>query len=211
MNLVTAVVAGDEGNLRATGPTGPIAADQPFSIRTFWDETDLEAGKTWQGSLTLGTGPGHPSNIGVIPVTVHRVDDDVTKTADVSTAEPGDVVTYTVDVKPNVTPDDLTYSVTDTLPAGTTYVEGSATGGATVSGSTLSWSGTLASSAGVEGSYDITTAATDESCVTPFGDTDYVDLESYGILTLPAVSGDTQAFTPSRHRPSGSWAISTRV
>lgn len=193
-DLVTAVVAGDEGNLRAEGPAGAIAAGEPFSLRTFWDETDMEAGQTWQGSLSLGTGPGNAGNIGVIPVTVHRVEDDVTKTAHVATATPGDVVTYTVTVQPNVTPEDQTYSITDTLPAGMTYVEGSATGGATASGNTVSWSSTLPTTADDQGSYTVTTAATDDTCVTPFGDTEYVDLESLGIKTVAGVTGDTQTF-----------------
>ena len=43
----------------------------------------MEAGQTWHGTLTLGTSPATPGDIGVVPVTIDRVDDDVTKTADV--------------------------------------------------------------------------------------------------------------------------------
>ena len=64
----------------------------------------MEAGQTWYGSLSLGTGPGDAGNIGIIPVTVHRVEDDVTKTADVETAAPGDIVTYTVDGRSPTSP-----------------------------------------------------------------------------------------------------------
>ena len=59
-DLVTAVVAGDQGNLRAEGPDGALPAATPFSIRTFWDEDAMEAGQTWHGTLTLGTSSATP-------------------------------------------------------------------------------------------------------------------------------------------------------
>ena len=67
----------------------------------------------------------------------------MTKSADVEEAAPGDTITYTVEVAPNVSPEDLTYTITDTLPEGTTYVEGSATDGATFANGVVSWEGVL--------------------------------------------------------------------
>ena len=193
-DLVTAVVAGDQGNLRAEGPTGPVPAATPFDIRTFWDESNLDAGQTWHGTLTLGSGPGHEGDIGVIPVTINRVEDDVTKSADVTQAAPGDVITYTVEVAPNLTREDLTYTITDALPEGTTYVEGSATDGAVFADGTVSWSGVLESTFGEEGNYTITTSAADDSCETPFGP-GYLDLAGSSIAPQSTITGDTQAFT----------------
>ncbi len=200
-DLVTAVVAGDRGNLRAEGPEGPLAAATPFSIRTFWDEDAMEAGQTWHGTLTLGSSPASAGDIGVVPVTVERVDDDVTKTADTAEAAPGDTITYTVEVAPNVTPEDLTYSLTDTLPEGTTYVEGSATGGATASGGVVTWEGTLESTFGDQGSYSVTSSKTDPSCVNPFtGTASYFDLFNATnppgqILAQPDYAGDSKIWT----------------
>ena len=57
VDLATAVVAGNPGNLRAEGPSGPVASATPFDIRTFWDEPAMAAGQTWHGSLTLGSSP----------------------------------------------------------------------------------------------------------------------------------------------------------
>lgn len=188
-DLVTVVVAGDEGNLRAEGPEGALPAATPFSLRTFWDEDAMEAGQTWHGTLTLGTSPATPGDIGVVPVTVERVDDDVTKTADVAEAAPGDTITYTVEVAPNVTREDLTYSITDALPEGTTYVEGSATDGATFAGGVVSWNGVLESTYGDEGSYSFATSADDESCTTPLGG--YVDLAELDILADDEITGDS--------------------
>lgn len=196
-DLVTAVVAGDQGNLYAEGPSGPLPAATPFDIRTFWDESDLDAGETWHGTLTLGTSAATPGDIGVVPVTINRVADDVTKTADKTQAAPGDTITYTVDVAPNVTHEDLTYSITDALPEGTTYVEGSATNGATFADGVVSWNGLLNSTYGLEGNYTITTSAEDDSCETPFGP-GYVDLfgvSSGAITAQSTITGDTKTFS----------------
>ncbi|NYE36382.1 putative repeat protein (TIGR01451 family) [Nocardioides cavernae] len=196
-DLVTAVVAGDQGNLRAEGPSGAVPAAEPFDIRTFWDEDRMEAGQTWHGTLTLGTSAQTPGDIGVIPVVVDRIADDVTKTADVTTAAPGDVITYTVDVAPNVAREDLAYTITDPLPAGTTYVEGSATNGATFAGGTVTWTGTAEAPSQDDEAYSITTSATDASCVNPLtGDAEYFDLQSnLGITRQPGVTGDGKVFT----------------
>lgn len=190
-DLVTAVVAGDQGNLRAEGPDGALPAATPFSIRTFWDESEMDAGETWHGTLTLGTSPATPGDIGVVPVTIDRVADDVTKSADVDTAAPGDTITYTVEVAPNVTREDLAYSITDALPEGTTYVEGSATDGATFADGVVSWSGDLASTYGEEGNYTFTTSADDPEACEP----GYLDLASLGIKPQDTIVGDTKTFS----------------
>ena len=124
-------------------------------------------------------------------MTVTRVDDDVTKSADVEEAAPGDTITYTVDVAPNVSQEDLTYSITDALPEGTTYVEGSATDGATFADGVVSWSGDLASTYGEEGNYTFTTSADDPEACEP----GYLDLASLGIKAQDTIVGDTKTFS----------------
>jgi uncharacterized repeat protein (TIGR01451 family) len=194
VDLGYAVVAGDEQNLRAEGPDS-VSAGEPFTIRTFWDERRMGAGQTWYGSLTLRDAAGDGNEIGTIPVTVNRFADDVTKTADVETAAPGETITYTVDIAPNVTPEDLTYTIEDQLPAGTTYVEGSATNGATHEDGVISWQGEMPSPEGVEKKYDVTSSLTDESCVHPFtGQAEFVDLGALGIPADPAIQGDSVTF-----------------
>jgi uncharacterized repeat protein (TIGR01451 family) len=145
--------------------------------------------------------PGTPGDIGVVPVTVERVEDDVTKTADVEEAAPGDTITYTVEVAPNVSREDLTYTITDALPEGTTYVEGSATDGATFADGTVSWTGDLESTYGDQGTYDITSSKTDPSCVNPFtGTAAYFDLYNATnppgqILAQSDYTGDSKFWT----------------
>ncbi|TDD72946.1 DUF11 domain-containing protein [Jiangella aurantiaca] len=194
VTLGTAVVAGAQGNLTVEGPASQPQGE-PFTIRAFYDEPDLDPGETWFGAVALGTSPDSPGDIGVIPVTVTRHADDVTKTASVETAGPGDTIRYTLTVQPNVTPEDLAYTITDTLPKGTRYVEGSATGGATVEDGVLTWEGALETLVGVEGAYEITTSATDPQCINPFtGAASYFDLASIGRAPNPNVSGDGVAF-----------------
>lgn len=192
-DLLTAVVAGDQGNLRAQGPEGPVPAATPFDIRTFWDEVDMDAGETWHGALTLGSAPGREGDIGVIPVVIHRITDDVTKTADKTTAAPGDVITYSIDVASNVTREDLEYLITDTLPEGTTYVAGSATNGAIYENGVMSWKGVLESTFGEEGNYTVRTSAQDPTC-RPFTGPGYFDLAALGIAPEAGVTGDTVTF-----------------
>jgi len=95
-----------------------------------YNEPQMDAGENWYGLLTLGTDPGNPGNIGQVPINVHRVADEVSKTASPSTAHIGDVVTYTIVIKnPDATPHN--YVLTDVLPSDVTYVPGSLTGPAT--------------------------------------------------------------------------------
>ncbi|MCP3973479.1 MAG: S8 family serine peptidase [bacterium] len=192
--LSTAVLDGtDEGNMWIDGP-GAVGQLDPFSVRVFWDEPAMESGDRLYGSFSLGTDAGNAGNLGTVAVVIERHPDDVTKTASTDMAMAGDTVTYEITVEPNVTHEDLAYTITDTIPEGMTYVDGSATSGATVTDGVLSWAGTMPSPALAEGSYVATTNAADASCDTPFGG-GYVNLEDFGILADPGVVGDTVAFT----------------
>lgn len=202
VDLEHAVVSGDAGNLRAEGPASQPAGD-PFTIRTFWDEPRMRAGQTWYGSLTLDAAPGG-STIGTIPVTVNRLQNDVTKSVDVNEAAPGETLTYTVEVQPNVTPEDLTYTFTDQLPPGVTYVEGSGPEGATLEGDVLTWEHTMPTPVGAEGDYTITTSDQDPECVNPFtGDASFQDLFDFDDFRDPGVTGDGNAWTAFTSRSHG--------
>ncbi|MHB8133810.1 MAG: S8 family serine peptidase [Anaerolineaceae bacterium] len=189
ITLAAGVVDGDEGNMWFTGPSS-VAKGDLFDLRLFWDDIDITAGDRWYGVFTLGSDGSHPGNIGTIPVDLKRFDDDVSKTADVETAVTGDIVTYTITVEPNVTGEDLTYYIEDTIPAGMTFVPGSLTGGAILSGNKITWSGVMSG----KPYYSITTDATDPMCDTGFGG--YADLKTMiGANPIASVSGDTKAWT----------------
>ena len=188
--LVTAVVPmASAGNMHVEGPSA-VPAGELFDLRLFYDESSMTAGDRWYGSFSVGTDPANAGNMGTIPVTILRIDDDVTKSVDDAEPAPGDTVTYSIMVQPNVMPEDLNYTMMDTIPAGMTYVEGSVTGGATVEGNKVMWSGTMAVPELV---YNISTSLDDALCDTGFGG--YVDLEAFGILAQADITGDTTPFT----------------
>jgi uncharacterized repeat protein (TIGR01451 family) len=195
---VTAVIAvvgsSDAGNLTVSGPAAVPELD-PFDLRVFWDEPALDAGEYWYGGFTLGADAGNPGNIGTVRVNLQRLEDDVTKTADTTAADPGDTVNYTITVLPNTLSEDVTYWLTDTIPAGMSYVPGSAVASAgtvNVTGDTLTWSGTQDTDFGDSGNYVMTTNGSDASCDTGFGG--YVNLQASGILAQSALVGDSTAF-----------------
>ena len=192
---VYAVVDGDAGNMSVTGPNS-VPANTPYDLRVFWDEPAMTAGDHWYGAIGIGSDPGNPENIAVIPVDLERHENDVVKVASVSEATPGMTVSYTITVQPNVTPEDLAYMITDTIPAGMTYVPGSAaasSGSVNVTGNQLTWSGVALTPVGAAPDYVATTNATDPLCDTGFGG--YVNLEDSNIFPQAAIAGDTIAFT----------------
>ena len=90
VSAVLAVVGGDAGNMVVTGPES-VGALEPFDLRVFWDD-DMMAGDRWYGAFSIGTDSANPGNVGTVPVNLMRVEDDVTKSVDVSEAGAHDVV-----------------------------------------------------------------------------------------------------------------------
>ena len=194
VELGTGVVFMDEGNMSFGAPAS-VPALTPFDVRLFWDIPTLMAGDHWYGAFGLGTTAGTPDDIGVIPVNLIRHEDDVVKTVNSPTANPGDTLTYTITVAPNITMQDLTYYLTDTIPAGLTYVPGSAAASAgtvNVVGDIVYWSGVMASPFSAPGDYVATTSVTDPNCVNPINGGTYFDIASnYGYMPLAGLVGDS--------------------
>ena len=121
------------------GPEGEVPVGEPYDVRVHWNLPDAAEGDLYFGTAVLGTSPDDPGDIGEIPVRLSRVADDVTKTASTETAVIGETIEYDITVAPNVTPEDLTYTVTDTVPDGLTIDPASVTGGGVVDGQTITW------------------------------------------------------------------------
>jgi uncharacterized repeat protein (TIGR01451 family) len=190
VTMAVALVGTDSGNMTVTGPTA-VAEKTEFDLRLYWDTPTMEAGDRWYGAFAIGSDPAHPGNVGTIPVNLTRHPDDVVKMASPVNVNPGDTVDYTISVYPDVTGQDLTYTITDTIPAGLTYVPDSASassGVVTVTGNTLSWTG---QALGVR-HYYASTSETDPNCGNLLnGAPSYFDWESeYGWTTDPGLSGD---------------------
>jgi uncharacterized repeat protein (TIGR01451 family) len=190
--LSHAVVAADEGNLLIEGPAQHPQLD-PFDVRLLFNEPDLVEGDRAYGAFSIGTNPAKPGNVGTVPVNLARLGNDVVKTVDPGTAEPGDTLTHTITVEPNPTGTAIAYELIDFVPEGVTYVPGSATGGLSLrSDGALTWSGVMP--AAQEPFYTVTDSVTDPLCDTGFGG--YADLKTLaGFLADSSITGDTVAFT----------------
>jgi len=137
----------------------------------------------------------YETEIGLTQIDVKRGVDDVVKTADVDTAEIGDVITYTIEIT-NFATGPTEYTINDVLPEGVTYVPDSATGGAVYDPLTnaITWTGTIEPA---HYAYDWTTSTEDPACtleVETDGNPDaYLDwyTTQYGFATQPSIYGDS--------------------
>ena len=177
---------------------GPETNDPgvPFSLDVYWHDIDTEAGDRLYGLIDVYADADYATWIGVSQLDVVRKADDVVKTADVASAEPGDTITYTIEIT-NYTTEPIAYTINDVLPEGVTYVPGSVTGGAVYDEATnaITWSGQVASS---YRDYVKATSAEDPNCslaIMADGDpTDaYLDWKttSYGFSASSSISGDS--------------------
>jgi uncharacterized repeat protein (TIGR01451 family) len=188
--LATAVVpAEDLGNAGVAGPEGEVPVGEPYDVRVHWNLPDAAEGDLYFGTAVLGSSPETPDDIGEIPVRLSRMADDVTKTASVAEAGIGDTIGYDVTIAPNVTPEDVTYTVTDTVPDGLSIDPGSVTGGGVVEGKTITWEVEMPTQAGAVGAYEASTPADDPQCAAASG---FVDLEAAGV-GFSSLDGDTAA------------------
>ncbi|MGD2177122.1 MAG: S8 family serine peptidase, partial [Anaerolineae bacterium] len=204
ITLAVALVGADSGDMTVTGPDTVPEKDE-FDLRLFWDEPRMEAGDHWYGAISIGTDPAHPGNVGTIPLNLLRRKDDVTKSVSPSQAEAGDTVTYTISIQPDITGQELTYYVADTMPDGVTYVPGSATAGSgtlSVVDNRLTWSGQVIPPR----EYMVRTSLDDPLCTMPLATSGaYVDLEAYGFGATPGIEGDNVAFQDTY--PGGPFAF----
>ncbi|MFP3915749.1 MAG: S8 family serine peptidase, partial [Actinomycetota bacterium] len=191
VTLATAIVP--EGDLPNAGVEGPSAVPSgtPFDLTFHWDLDGAQPGDHFHGFIQLGSEPGSPGDIGTIPVSVARVEDDVTKTASMTEAEAGDTIGYDITIQPNVTPTDLTYTIEDTVPEGLTIDPASVTGGGVVSGQTIAWEIDMPTPVGAVGDYVVSTPATSAQCADWSG---FLDLGGLGI-GFAGLDGDTVAGT----------------
>jgi subtilisin family serine protease len=68
MVLASAVVPNvAAANVRYDAPTS-VQGGVPFDLGLNWDLGDLEKGDRWFGQLLMGSGPGSPSNLAVVPI-----------------------------------------------------------------------------------------------------------------------------------------------
>jgi hypothetical protein len=74
VDLAVATVPGtDNGNFKATGPSGSVPAGTPFDLTLAWNEPKLAAGESWFALVEYGSDSSHPANAGSVLVKLTRV------------------------------------------------------------------------------------------------------------------------------------------
>ena len=74
IDLTIATVPGtDNGDLTATGPASPVAANTPFDLTLAWNEPNLAVGDSWFALVEYGSDKTHPTNAGSVLVRIDRV------------------------------------------------------------------------------------------------------------------------------------------
>jgi subtilisin family serine protease len=74
IELTIATVPGtDNGNLKATGPSGAIPANTPFGLTLAWNEPTLGVGESWFALVEYGSDRQHPTDAGSQLVQLNRV------------------------------------------------------------------------------------------------------------------------------------------
>ncbi len=133
------------GTLSPSSLSLPANGSASFTLSV--DVTGLQVGEWYFGEVTWTEQNGLAPDVHFpVAVKVAGSTDDrmIAKTVDLSGAQNGDILTYSVTVK-NYETADTTFDVSDPVPANATFVTGSETGGWTYnSGSnSLNWSGTM--------------------------------------------------------------------
>ena len=190
-NVNFAVVDGEAGDNLVIDAPAAIPQLTPFDIRLSWDLADAVEGDLFFGAMDLGTNADKAGNLGLISVDVVRGADDVRVVApSLERLNPGDELTFSVEIDANFSAEDRDYEVSLTLPEGVTL--NAASTDAVVDGDTLTWMLTQPSLVGAEPSYRVSTNGSDAMCTVPFGAGTYIDLEGFGIGLNPAIDGDDQ-------------------
>jgi uncharacterized repeat protein (TIGR01451 family) len=125
--------------------TGTVAAGESQSVTVTFDASSVTPG-TYTADLFVDISDS-VSTVITVPVTMNVTEFGLspsTKDVDLATANPGDRLTYSI-VLDNAEATPISAVLSDTIPANTTYVANSATGGATYNATEkrIEWSGTV--------------------------------------------------------------------
>ncbi|PHS14768.1 MAG: hypothetical protein COA86_15345 [Kangiella sp.] len=103
--------------ITVVAPTSANGLD-PIDIKFLWD-FDLSVGDSYFGDITVSAGS---VVLGNFPLILNRVEDDVSIVTDVEMVTRGDMIDYTLHVNRNLYNDDMDYSISVDLSAGTSLV-----------------------------------------------------------------------------------------
>ncbi len=202
---ITTVGPADTGTMAFDGPSSQPQLE-PFDARIFWD-APMDEGDIFYGRFNLyADASGDPTSyLGTIDVRAERGADDVVISALPDQIQVGETATVTTSVRKNFTNEDRSYEISIPIPAGLTYVDGSAdASGGVFDGSSVTFSVTQESLAQATRDYrqvtnDPTRGDYEAACTLPFGLGSYMNLADFGIA--PIAGGDDETFTISGLQP----------
>lgn len=183
----TQLASGGESSLISATAPASVNNGESFDVEVSWSIPSLQAGDNVFALLEVGTNAANPSNITSMPVTLSRIENDVSITSNASGfVDAGDAITYTIAIEPETNGDANTvaYMLTNTIPTGMSYVPGSASVEPMVDGQQLNWSLPVSTT----GNYVMSTNRDDPMCDTGFGG--YVDLAGFGLFANSQITGD---------------------
>ena len=125
-----------------TGTPSSLAAGSQYTMQYHWDRS-VDANAEYFGMITLGNA-ADPAAFGYQRVDLVGDTPAVVKTADRANAAVGDTVNYEITLT-NVAQTDRAIELADAIPGNVTVAPGSITGGASLAGDTITWSGALPS------------------------------------------------------------------
>lgn len=197
----------DAGNWDVTG-SASVEALEPYDVTISWDVPDMATPSAWYGMFDILASPESTDPISTTEFNLYRTGDDVVKSVNMDSARKDDVVTYEIQINPNFSDTDLTYTIEDTLPVEVEYVDGSleVIGSETLATydaatRTVSWVGVSPSA---EFNYIMSDNLTDPNCVMPISG-GYLDLQLFSITTDPDIDGDGAVWQYSNVGINSSW------
>lgn len=147
VTLALGVVTPDNNQVLMVDGPAAVPAYTPFALDIFWDLPAAAVGDLSYAVVELGTDAANPGNIGHTTLRLSRLADDVSFSQSAAAATLGDIITYTITIQPNLSPVDVQYTFTNTVPFGLQVDPTSVTGGATVvvhsNDTQIFWSGVL--------------------------------------------------------------------
>lgn len=172
------VMEGDAGNASLTGPDGEVASGTPYSVALNHELSDTNEGDIYYGLVELGSDAFNTNNLGNVGVKLSVGGDDVRISASQTAVKAGEVVSFEVEVLPNLSGGERPLTLDVTLPDGLSLVDGTVIAESlndlaeqlTVEGNSISLATTQPSSLAMARNYVFTTNLTDDQCRVPYGD-----------------------------------------
>ncbi|WP_417687562.1 S8 family serine peptidase [Pseudidiomarina sp.] len=189
--VATAVVTDEVSMNASTQVSGPSKVGDLTDMEVRFYDLQQDKGGRLYSALEVGTDANNLNNLGVISLNINRGDDLVSFRSNKARAIPGDMLQFELDVLPNISGGDRSFTITGELPEGLNIEEVKLTNNKYITGeieqdgNTFVVSGMQTDSLNRPARYEITNSLTDMSCKTPVGEGGYVDLYSYGIQPIP--------------------------